>query len=791
MKNATEDDHRRGTRRTAGAQQEQFSSSSNSSSHQKNNNSNKSPFVVLGVALIVDQLGKGARMVLRYPTAPVRHTDNTDHHHDKDDISARENDLFFRLPSRQMAKLFRPKPALCGQPMTLSVGGTVFCCCATLMGGGGDTTTDHRDGTTETTSTLNAAAAATEEERDGNVASSSDANNNSNNNPEGSNLVLFSVIVALAPQSHTSVVLPLAGWAEGVAAGSGIEPPTQVRTSRSSLSMLEGKLGMPSQDEGNNTSASFRSIRRIHISLARLCRVLEREERRCRYVSIQSDRFRKIRSEAQKVWKDQQFNQAMLLASSSSLQQPGSSSTMHNSSPGTLPVANKPSSTASDRKRGHHRKVASFGRGDLNNLNDRSTINISTQAGDDIVPEIEQEVMESIMASKPNSEELTSSDPQTYDHSGNLARELAQVYHALGRNDDDFPPSPSDLLTGKSGIVYVNRHIAVAIEALSPSRGVFDDSKPTLHPYHTLLYPQASPSEMLDSLKMTGPGAPRRLQQFLLMANPQKSINELAVDANLPLPKAMEIASYLVEQGVCLISPVVSHSSRLACTSVDAIREATLSFSQTFGPTVHLFAVVSFLTQSGRTLGDSITTLTASRDLIATQLRRSMEASLEHHGSLHSRPTRLDTTASLALSPTGLYSSDTVPTAAQDELWRIEKLEELLYQMATWLRSRQVLHHLIDFVVARASFEPSRDDPTKSDSSEPTEKKVDGASGGTATSVDEVFRELMDLRCLAGRSSVQYCSWRLGLEPSRFRALVARCSKLRLVTREPAEGDNW
>lgn len=36
--------------------------------------------------------------------------------------------LFFDLPSRVISKLFRPKRPLCGQPLSLRVGGTTFCC---------------------------------------------------------------------------------------------------------------------------------------------------------------------------------------------------------------------------------------------------------------------------------------------------------------------------------------------------------------------------------------------------------------------------------------------------------------------------------------------------------------------------------------------------------------------------------------------------------------------------------------------------------------------------------------
>ena len=71
-----------------------------------------SPLYVIGIAFVVNEIGKAARLAFRYPITPT--VENAD-------------DLFFTLPSRIMAKLFRPKKPLCGQPMMTSIGETVFC----------------------------------------------------------------------------------------------------------------------------------------------------------------------------------------------------------------------------------------------------------------------------------------------------------------------------------------------------------------------------------------------------------------------------------------------------------------------------------------------------------------------------------------------------------------------------------------------------------------------------------------------------------------------------------------
>jgi len=104
-----------------------------------------SPFRVLGIALVCDQLGKEPAMVFRYPTsldsgAPNSavsrrshviangHGSSSSDKHPKQHERIfsttrtsnsnqpqyqRSEELFFTLSSRQMAKLFRPKHSLC------------------------------------------------------------------------------------------------------------------------------------------------------------------------------------------------------------------------------------------------------------------------------------------------------------------------------------------------------------------------------------------------------------------------------------------------------------------------------------------------------------------------------------------------------------------------------------------------------------------------------------------------------------------------------------------------------
>ena len=442
-----------------------------------------SPYQVLGIALVVDEIGKGARLAFRYPVTPT--VDNAD-------------DLFFTLPPRVMAKLFRPKKPLCGRPMTISVGGTVFCCRAILL-------------------------------------------------DEESHLVLFNVIVALAPSVPTS--LPIAGWFD---AGSKESGETSVIT----------------------PSSSFLAVRRVHVSIARLCRVLEREERRCQYVSLQSAQLIRIQGEVRQAMDERRkpassANSVDGSASEAAARRPKHRRGLSSTTAAALSLS-APSAQAESSDHHHHH----------HNSNPKS------QEHDQ--HEIEQEILELVMAAAPPAQ-----------HHGNLAQELVQVYHSLARNDHEFLPTPSILLSGNHGIVYLNRHVSVYMEAASgPS--LISNARP--RSYQTLLFPHASPKELVQTLSTSS--APQRLQQLLLMVNPRKALSEIAMDAALPLPVVLELAAFLVKQGACVVSSVVSRSTKLACASnaIRCMQERALDFSQEFG--VSIFVAVSVLTSGGLALGE-------------------------------------------------------------------------------------------------------------------------------------------------------------------------------------------
>eukprot|EP00956_Cyclotella_meneghiniana_P007777 scaffold10382_cov47-Cyclotella_meneghiniana.AAC.2 len=232
---------------------------------------------VLGIALVMEEVGKGARLVFRYPSSPPpyfmsnknsnKHTSHRENNvtsnkgsnnnlnevsEDKRggsshtggsrqprqkncDPSGMNNangsiDLFFELPARVISKLFRPKRPLCGQPLTLNVSGTTFCCRAELF--------------------------------DNLHSPPSTVGGDENEHP----LVLFSVIVALAPlvSNHSTIHY---------------QNNTDIKNT--------------------GVDSTFRTIERIHRNLARLCQVqvLIREERRCKYVTLQCQKMLAVRKQ--------------------------------------------------------------------------------------------------------------------------------------------------------------------------------------------------------------------------------------------------------------------------------------------------------------------------------------------------------------------------------------------------------------------------------------------------------------------------------------------------------------
>jgi hypothetical protein len=803
----------------------------------------QSPFRVLGIALVVDQMGKRAKMVLRYPTSP---------------LAGETEDLFFRLPPREMAKLFRLKPALCGQPMTLSVGGTVFCCYAVLMdnwiGTAATSDASNNNSAPGAASSSSNAAAATAPSDDGAAMAAISPNATATDQ-----ILLFSLIVALAPPVRLST-MPIAGWFDGNSHEYHSIHPTMSITRAAAVAGDDNEWTPPqkqpssSNSRARTASPSFLSLRRVHLSLARVCRLLEREERRCQYVSIQTDRFQTIGKELEQKWQRAITSSSTATTTTTSQQPPPphpSSLLVARSGSDLVPISKQqqqqqptmvgsPSTTNSKSATaqgvavaGRHRRNHSFSFVDRDaavapSSNSTATIptqrNVTGAGGDESRFEsnkdFRQEFLDSIMSSTfsapadenddnydnddnndhgKNGNDLDEKDICCY---GNLARELVQVYHALARNDHDFAPSPPALLSGRDGIVYINGHLAVPIEAasLQTTADLSPSSVGTIRPYQTLIFPHVSAAELLGSLSTTSTTTSRRLQQFLREHHVQKSLADIAVDANLPLHVALDLAGRLVDDQavVCWIAPSpLSWNGRLACRRMDRIPAVSLAFSQTFGHALPVFHLVAYLTSnssSGRTgrqmrLKDALLAwkpylddcvwLRAKLRIVLRELQGEMVVSRE-------------------------IERNEIGDNEEDNDEDYDALEDLLYKMTTWLFSHKVLEQMEEYfvgvtttavvgqphqqhTVAISEQEHDADNDGDRDTTDGTEHKADTPNKSTTNNdLEALYNLLADNGCLDGNMSVQACSWVTGIDTARLRMAAIQHPQMRLVLRLPA-----
>jgi hypothetical protein len=667
--------------------QSKYFSMSQEASSDNHELSDSSPFHVTGIAFVVEERGKGARLVLRYPV--------TEEGLPSEDT--KDSNLFFTLPPRVMAKLFRPKKPLCGQPMTISVGGNVFCCRAVLL--------EEKD------------------LPDGDEAESS--------------LVLFSVVVALTPSIQTSAIP--SGWFDS--------------DQRPSESPKAGKLPAPAKPALAHASKSFLAIKRVHVSLVRLCRVLEREERRCRYISIQAAHMLQITDDFHS---NKEKQEQAISATSSGNATPADTgkSRRHRRTLTPATISATPTFTETvDTAKPIQEPVIS--------VRDRQ--------------ERDQEIFE-IMLSAP-------SDGKNIH--GNIAREMVHVYHALSRNDNDFPPTPSTLLSGRDGTVYINRHVAVPIEAGS---GIsFLEAMPVVRPYHTLLFPHSSANDLVASFSSSA----ARLQQLLIMTNPRKSLADIATDAALSLPTVMELASFLVGHEACIASHVMTKGTVLVCSdyAIPRMQQLALEFSEQFFQ-LSIFTVVSIFTCKGLALGEVFRSVKNGEGEESELIGSVLAAVLGH---------------SRASSESGIpHDLDDVDVRPGDVDFLVEEsgnsqMEETLFAMAVWLRAKKVLVTLQEYFMAcgLGSHPPA---PWAEDSLaalSTTSHELDGKQGWQVDAdqaEQALFRELWESNCLNGNVSTVAMCWKVGVDMRRlhrFRVWAVKTGRILTVFRAPSPGDDW
>mmetsp|Transcript_1810 Transcript_1810/g.2761 ORF Transcript_1810/g.2761 Transcript_1810/m.2761 type:complete len:680 (-) Transcript_1810:137-2176(-) len=667
-----------------------------------------SPFDVLGIALVAEERGKGACLAFRYPAVPQ----NMNH----------ANNLFFTLPSRVMAKLFRPKRPLCGQPMTVTVGGTIFCCWAVLM-------CPNRSGTS-------------------------------------SGLVLFSVVVSLIPSFHTSSFLN-SSWSYNAE-----ERQRQFRRG-SNLYQLQEET-----DTEKTTSQDtdlFLAVRKVHVSLVRLSRVLEREELRCRYVSLHATELQKIGAE---------FTASREKAK------------------------NPPSSSTSEVGKGRHRRVltsGSVGGG-----------NIVTEMGMDMESDrlrkielkerqqLDQEVMDLMLAAKVEGSRIH----------GNLARELLQVYHALCRNDQSLSPGTA-VLSARDSMVFINRHVAVPIESVEENYCCV--SQVQVRPYHTLLFPRTSAATLADGITSSN----CRIKTFLSMLDPRKSLSEISHETAVPISFIMEMANYLVNNKLCVISHVFSTRCTLACCNdaISRINDLRLAFSQAFHQQP-IHCVVSILTMgltidelleklgSGEAfqnfpLGDALEQLRSdvqkAREEEKMRVRQKAQDENEDHSEMELTQ-EVDRVGTVVTSVAGVNPHD--PQTVEDGsinpfLSSVATLEEFVFAMATWLGAYQVILPKIEYLVA-GRFSADCKSPRLVDSMNPSSFEEPTLLVGSdvkepSDSFEVLYRDLVGKGCFNGRMSNVWLCFKFGLDERTFKQLRSwglHSGRLKRIVRLPNERDD-
>jgi single-stranded DNA-binding protein len=417
-----------------------------------------------------------------------------------------------------MSKLFRPKRPLCGQPLTLNVSGTTFCCRAELF--------------------------------DNSQSCPSTVGGDGSDRP----LVLFSVIVALAPLSPNQ--------------------SCNTNGSHSSKSSIHphdtsylADINCTSEKNDNNLhprriDATFTTIERIHRNLARLCMVLTREEMRCQYVTLQCQMLLSIRKE---------YEDELLLSSRGnsvnsiveanhsnpvSQDDSGSNNTRrvsNTSNAGGTQMLPKDKRTLGQTTSGSSN--APEAKGAPGNYSSNSNKN-----GKEMSPHERRESIQQVI------EMMFASPPPVSNH-GNLARELAEVFHFLAKHDDPASPATASAIlsraSGRDGVIYINRHVAVPLDSIDtlPTKiernnqtamRVHETNGDIVNPHETLLFPNSSPSEILRGIEnvtlscSVGSGISttdisasvsmsHALRRMLAQMHPGKSLQEVALDSALSL----------------------------------------------------------------------------------------------------------------------------------------------------------------------------------------------------------------------------------------------------------------
>ncbi len=777
---------------------------------------------VIGMALVVEEVGKLSKLAFRYPPADPTETDrgnttgdtnrNTiagvnhsryaqsaaaNYPHGKVDgkktsqtsqnqhtsqRSRHQDNIFFTLPPSAMAKLFRTKPALCGQPMTLLVGGTVFCCRSVLLNHGPSSSQSQSDDNDCDQSRQSASGTVATARSSAATVTSAGAGSASPSSPALDCLVMFSIIVAVLPAQNSNYRDKKGLSAHG----------SSTRPDSSPMSKPEQNMGAGSESKAKSEreylSQNYPVVRRIHLSLSRLCAALEREERRCLYMSRQV---------------------SMLLSIAGGQMDYDSDSTKAGSS-------NK-MNKLKDGAGGSTKREQKL------NEADRMELMITANPP----PPIPYDHYNANSTDGGSGGDPRSPNPPDIRRAvtlhGNLAAELRDTFHALERNDLAIQTSPASLLTGRDGIVYINLHIAVIIEAATKRirekevKGV----ELALRPYHTILFPNVSAPELLRNISSTsssnsdGDLSQRRLEKLLLVWDSQKKLTEMAKDAALPFGALEESAMSLIEFGACIPAPVITDATRFACQrgAVKLMSSLRLKFAQQFSHMAPIFLVVAALTGTApnpvSTSGGNISSASSSSFLTLGDVKRFCRRAFEEittpiGKSEGAREESEQTIPSMYRMLTdrlvAILTVDEINTSSDvDNL-----IESLLMSMTTWLRSHCIIVELKDFFVAIESSHSEKSSSGEKSKEPHEDKKIDKSAFPyeyTDEDFEYIFKVCMMRDYLSGSISSTALSWRLkkdnllaredALFIREFRDWGVRESKLQVVTRIPCDADDW
>lgn len=801
---------------------------------QENRNQN---YKVCGIGFVVEEAGKGAKLLFRYPSHPQA----SQHFIDED--STTEQSLFFTLPSRVMAKLFRPKHDLCDRHMTLTIKNTLFCCRAALMNGDKNPTSNLQK---------------------------HEQTHNDEASLETSNLVLFSIIVALEK---------------------------------------------PSNFDNINTHPAL--MRHVQSVLKSLCSLLLREERRYEYVSKQTSFLvQTLKEEFKFLRKSSKSSIASSFCDHDANEDEPELQDVGKSSFHSIGTAKNTFSISLDKM----------------DLSSSTIVNVTSR-------EKQQTVLETMMSA-----DISPTISNKTKIRGNLVRELAEVYHLLSstRKHSIIIDKTNERIN--SNIVFINSHVALPIQPLFTvfQNNLSNMNKKTqydiIRPYHTLLFPNISPTQLISNQTREGNLSahyfcsenPQKLNRFLRMTNPQKQLSEIAQASALPLQKAIELSSSLLSLpsdsfspplslngnnnssqqqtgAICIISQVISAQTRFVCQGDDShlrIKKISQKFSEKFrfalttnlsssslnimdttallpeppsifivvasltAPNMSLGKILDFLssdmkidvnncdsdTESNNSSSSSEDGMLSSQDNIdlidggdstsrnnirgnntleiipspLVPFKRYLERVTKQHFDLrrkHNNDTynsfhfsknhRFPAKFSTKISSSSVYRHHRSPNnrrrAIIQENAKTNRgsvntkamIQDLVFSMAVWLRSHQIIVDMKDYLISTGNIIPfSSSFHEHLDSSIPhgnTQQEQKQTHHQHKQEEVKMYNLLLQDGCLSGKISTVAICWRYGWESRKLEKFIewstTECGdtqySVEVITRKPFPGDDW